>query len=93
MNRRFNNPWGAMVIDNLGGEAPTAANPVKGFDAAGKPVRLNTLINSQTNNDEFTMTTVIQFTCPDGLPTKLVLMGPKPVMVEVPFKMENVQLP
>lgn len=66
---------------------------IKGFDAAGKPVRLMTLTSSQTMNEEMTTTTSMQFTCPDGLPTKLVLMGSKTVLVEVPFRMENVTLP
>ena len=91
LNQRMN-PWGGLV-EMTGENAATTASSIKGFDAAGKPVRLMTLTTSQTNNDEMTMTTSMQFTCPDGLPWKLVLMGSKPVMVEVPFKMENVTLP
>ena len=91
LNQRLN-PWGALP-EMTGEVAATASTSIKGFDAAGKPVRLMTLTSSQTMSEEMTMTTSIQFTCPDGLPTKLVLMGSKPVMVEVPFKMENVTLP
>ena len=91
LNQRMN-PWGALA-EMTGEVATTAASSIKGFDAAGKPVRLMTLTSSQTMSEEMTMTTSMQFTCPDGLPTKLVLMGSKPVMVEVPFKMENVTLP
>jgi len=92
LSTRFNNPWAAMgIVDSSGPSNPP--NQVKGFDAAGKPVRLTVLTSSDSSNDEFTVSTVTQFTCPDGIPTKIVLMGAKPVMVEVPFKMENVPLP
>jgi hypothetical protein len=90
--QRFNNLWAMNGLDEL--SIPHASgNQVKGFDAAGKPVRLNVLTNSDSSSDEFTQTTLTQYSCPDGLPVKLVLTGPKPVMVEVPFKMENVPLP
>jgi hypothetical protein len=73
--------------------APTPGSKIKGFDAAGKPVRMTSLSVSDFSSDEFTTTTVMQYACPDGLPHKIVLTGPKPVLVDIPFKMENVQLP
>jgi hypothetical protein len=88
----FNNPWGAVFVEETS-LAPQTIHPVRGFDAAGKPVRLVPITNSETSNDEFTLSFTTQYTCPDGLPVKVVLYGPKPVLVEVPFKMENVPLP
>ena len=62
--------------------------------AAGKPVRMNAITTSESSNDDGTITSMVtQFACPDGFPVKLVLTGPKSVLVEVPFKMENVPLP
>ena len=94
LNNRFN-AWGGggmmMGLEDSISLPPT--HVVKGFDAAGKPVRMNVLTNSETNTDEFTQSTTTQYSCPDGLPVKIVLTGAKPVLVEVPFKMENVQLP
>lgn len=92
-NNGFNNMWGGGILVEDTGLAPAMIHPVKGFDAAGKPVRLTTITNSESSTDEFTQSTTTQYTCPDGLPVKLVLYGPKPVLVEVPFKMENVPLP
>jgi hypothetical protein len=71
----------------------SVGSQVKAFDAAGKPLKLNVLSTSETSNQEFQITTTVQFSCPDGLPTKLVVMGSKPAMIEVPFRMENVPLP
>jgi len=89
----FNNPWGnVMIVDEMS-VAPASPQKVRGFDAAGKPVRLVTLTNSESSTDEFTQSFITQYTCPDGLPVRVVLYGPKPVLVEVPFKMENVPLP
>jgi hypothetical protein len=85
------NPWGPNVMFELQA-IPASTTLLKGYDAAGKPVRLSVLTNSGSS-DEFTQTTSTQYICPDGLPVKLVLTGSKPVMVEVPFKMENVPLP
>ncbi|MFO0802029.1 MAG: hypothetical protein U0791_02750 [Gemmataceae bacterium] len=87
----FPNPWGGLVVEES--LPATAPNQVRGFNAAGKPVRLVTLTNSETSADEFTQSFTTQYTCPDGLPVRVVLYGPKPVLVEVPFKMENVPLP
>ena len=90
----FNNPWANQIaiVDEMTLASPTP-QLVRGFDAAGKPVRLHPLTNSETSSDEFTLSFTTQYTCPDGLPVKLVLYGPKPVLVEVPFKMDNVPLP
>jgi len=88
---RFN-PLGAMlIVEEAGGQTP--GYRVRGFDAAGKPVRLTNPTNSDNSTDELVQVMVNQYTCPDGIPAKLVFYGPKPVMVEVPFKMENVPLP
>lgn len=87
----FNPFMGLMVVDSVG--PANQPSPIRGFDAAGKPVRLNVLTSSDSSNDEFTISTITQFTCPEGVPAKIVYLGPKPVMVEVPFRMENVQLP
>jgi hypothetical protein len=92
MNNRFGNPWAGLVVDSMEPSQPVN-HTVKGYDAAGKPVRMTVLTNSETSADEFTVSTVTQYSCPDGLPVKVVLHGPKPVLVEVPFKLENVPLP
>jgi hypothetical protein len=83
-------PWGMIELSGL----TRVNNQVKAYDAAGKAVRLSAITTSEFSNDDGTGTSMVfQFTCPDGLPTKLVLTGPRPVLVEVPFKMENVPLP
>jgi hypothetical protein len=90
--QRFNQ-WGPVQVQ-VGFEATgPAASPFRAFDAAGKPVKVTVGETNTSSTDGTTMTTSTGLTFPDGLPAKLVLMGPKPVVVEVPFKMENITLP
>jgi hypothetical protein len=89
--QRFNQ-WGPMqVVVGFETTGP-AASPIRAFDAAGKPVKV-TVGETNTSGNDGTLTTSMGLTFPDGLPAKLVLMGPRPVVVEVPFKMENITLP
>ena len=92
-NRRAVNFWNGGMLLESSGVPDVAGSLLKGFDAAGQPVRMMSITSSNTSNDEFAVSSIIQFKCPDGLPTRLVLLGSKPTMVEVPFKMENVPLP
>ena len=89
---RRRNPWGGPLM-------PEPARPegftaqVHGVDAAGRlvgPVGGT----STTSDDGLTLTTVSEVLYPaGGKPARLVLTGPKPVPVEVPFVLENVPLP
>ena len=87
--QRRRNPWGPLwpTSDLEGG------NQVKVFDAAGNPLTARTTNTTQFGNDEFTVTTVSQLTFRAGVPAKVVVVGSRPVAVEVPFRMENVPLP
>ena len=71
----------------------STGNRLKGFDAAGKAVRMTASAASDFSSDGTTMTAHTRYTCPDGFPVKVVYIGTKSVIVEVPFKMENVPLP
>lgn len=70
-------------------------NRVEAFDAAGKPFPLTS--NAFTDMSDDGMVTIQTYTMTyragQGLPAKLVVVGPKLVTVEVPFVMENVPLP
>lgn len=87
--RRRLNPWGPVWPDR--GLEDT--NRIKVLDAAGKMLTAGTTSTTQFGNDEFSITTVSQLTFRAGVPAKVVVVGSKPVAVEVPFRMENVPLP
>jgi hypothetical protein len=70
-------------------------NRVEAFDAAGKPMTLSTSSFSDISDDGLVsiQTYTMTFRAGQGTPTKLVVVGPKLMTVEVPFVMENVPLP
>jgi hypothetical protein len=78
-------------------EAPrmTQGNRVEAFDADGKPFALTSNGYSDMSDDGMTTVQTLTLTFRHGLgvPAKLVVVGPKPVTVEVPFVLENVPLP
>ena len=86
--QRMRNPWGAMWPERT---TRMTGNQVKVTDAAGKQLHPGSTSGS---DDGITMTMTMDFNLPAGVvPAKVQLVGPKPVVVEVPFKMENVPLP
>ncbi len=102
---QYPSPWSVSARRgfNPGGmwpEQPRAANQnptVQAFDANGKQM-LSQNINggySDSSDDGMTMFQHINLTFRKdaGVPAKLVLVGPRPVVVEVPFVLENVPLP
>jgi hypothetical protein len=74
---------------------PSQGNRVEAFDAAGK--RLAWSSSGSVGFSDDGMLTIqtysMTFRAEQGLPAKLVVVGPKIVTVEVPFVMENVPLP
>ncbi|MBN9118063.1 MAG: hypothetical protein J0I06_02660, partial [Planctomycetes bacterium] len=101
---QYPSPWsvGARRGWNPGGiwpEAPRAMNQtptVQAFDAAGKPMTTSAFgghtdssDDGQTMHQHLTLT----FRKGAGAPAKFVVTGPRPMVVEVPFVMENVPLP
>src|SRR5262245_29035979 len=74
---------------------PGQGYTVQAFDAAGKPFPANN--NGMTDLSDDGMITIqtfqFSFRKEAGVPAKLVVVGPKTVLVEVPFVMENVTLP
>lgn len=100
MRVRTENPnvWnnvGAAVRMLAGGR--NGIGQLKFFDAAGKPVRQPSIQESMQNDDGLTVTNENLYSFPRtdaaGRPTKLVLVGNKPMTLEVPFRLENVRLP
>ena len=76
---------------------PSLAKTVQAFDANGKPFPL-TANNSYTeiggDDGSISLQTMeFRFRPGIGVPAKLVVVGPKTVLVEIPFAMENVPLP
>ncbi|HEV3437440.1 MAG TPA: hypothetical protein VG122_08775 [Gemmata sp.] len=84
---------------NPGWPEPPRANTqerrVEAFDEAGKPFPVNSTSYNDMSDDGLVNIQMMTFTFrPDiGLPAKLVVVGPKPVIVQIPFAMENVPLP
>ena len=68
---------------------------MQAFDAAGKPFPVSSSGTTDMSDDGTTNVQTIQFTFRGeaGLPAKLVVVGSRAVFVEVPFVLENVQLP
>ncbi len=104
LHMQFPSPWSVNARRgwNPGGiwpEAPRLANPlptVQSFDANGKLLPAAPITNfSDSSDDGLTMhqTITLNFRKDAGVPAKLVVVGPRPMVVEVPFVMENVPLP
>ena len=74
---------------------PALGRSVQAFDATGKPFPVTTSGNTDLSDDGMINIQTMQFTfrAGVGLPAKIVVVGPKAVFVEVPFVLENVQLP
>ena len=72
-----------------------ATGTLQVLDAAGKPMRAGTSGRSGPNFDGITMqqNLTMNFAKGAGAPAKLIVTGPRPLIVEVPFVMENVPLP
>lgn len=93
-------PW-ARRVSNPGGIWPESPRPgatptVQAFDAAGKAIGAassggytDSSDDGQTMYQHVTMT----FRKDAGVPAKFVVTGPRPMVVEVPFVLENVPLP
>ncbi len=101
---QYPSPWsiGARRGWNPGGiwpEAPSRMNQmptVQAFDAAGKAMSgSNNTGFTDSSDDGQTMyqTLTLTFRKDAGVPAKLVVVGPRPMVVEIPFVMENVPLP
>lgn len=97
-------PWavGARRGWNPGGvwpEPPRGAGQtpvVKAFDAAGKELAGSSGGGYGTSGDDgqtLVQQMSLTYRKEVGVPAKLVLVGPRPVIVEVPFVLENVPLP
>jgi hypothetical protein len=100
-------PWSVSARRgwNPGGiwpEAPRAGNQtptLQVFDAGGKQIHAQRTtpgaVADLADFDGMTMTQnlTMQFAKGASLPAKLVVVGPRPMIVEVPFAMENVPLP
>jgi hypothetical protein len=92
-NRRNRlNPWGAPFWPQAPQE-PGTGNSLRAIDAAGKLVSGGTTVNTEISDDGETLVQVYQMTFRSGPPAKFVVVGPRMVTVEVPFRMENVPLP
>lgn len=83
-------PFGGAV--SLGGVGQLSLT-----DAAGKAIRQVAVTNSQMSDDGFKQTCEMEMTIPKspiyGPPKRLLVIGNKPVQVEVPFRLENVRMP
>jgi hypothetical protein len=101
---QYPSPWSVSARRgfNPGGlwpEAPRQGNAmpvVRAFDAAGKPmVTTGGQSHSDSSDDGQTLMqhTTLTYAKSAGVPAKLVVTGPRPLIVEVPFVMENVPLP
>jgi hypothetical protein len=85
--------WGpAWPETNRPGAVPPK---LQGYDAAGNPVSgASSAPHSETSDDQAVLTqTFTMVYRPDRVPAKLVVLGPRTIAVEVPFRLENVPLP
>ena len=100
----YPSPWVAMARKrrfnfNMGWPEPpqpqSMSRTLQPFDAAGKPFPVTTSGHTDFSDDGQIHIQTMQFTFrgESGLPAKLVVVGPRTVFVEVPFALENVQLP
>ncbi|QJW94867.1 HEAT repeat domain-containing protein [Frigoriglobus tundricola] len=91
--RRGGNPGGIWP------EVPRASNQtptVQSFDATGKAVPATVASNYTDSSDDGQVLMQhlgLSFRKDAGVPSKLVVVGPRAMTVEVPFVMENVPLP
>jgi hypothetical protein len=85
------NPWGPFWPEPPRG--PSAGKELRALDAAGKPVGGMMNLATDISDDGETLTQVFQMTFRNGPPAKFLVVGPRMVTVEVPFKMVNVPLP
>lgn len=100
---QYPSPWSANARRgfNPGGlwpEAPRSPNQspaVQAFDAAGKALTPNVNTGyTDSGDDGLTMHHHLTLSFRKGAaPAKFVVVGPRPLVVEVPFVMENVPLP
>jgi hypothetical protein len=100
----YPSPWVAMARKkrfNFAMGWPELPQPqsmtrsLQAFDAEGKPFPVTTSGHTDFTDDGQINIQTMQFTFrgESGLPAKLVVVGPRSVFVEVPFVLENVQLP
>lgn len=90
--RRGFNPGGLWPEQPRNGGMPS----VQAFDAAGKTMGASTSTGYTDSSDDGTtmnQNITMTFRKDAGVPAKLVVVGPRPVTVEVPFVLENVPLP
>ncbi|MBP3953902.1 HEAT repeat domain-containing protein [Gemmata sp. G18] len=91
--RRGFNPGGIWPESPRATQTPT----VQAYDASGKQMLTQRSTGDYNDSsDDGTMMfqhITMTFRKDAGAPAKVVLVGPRPVIVEVPFVMENVQLP
>jgi hypothetical protein len=98
---QFPSPWAVNMRKRMWGggfsESPRTQQPnrVEAFDAEGKPFPLTNHGYTDMSDDGMTTTQTMAISFPQGkgVPAKLVVIGPKPVLVEVPFVLENITLP
>ena len=101
---QYPSPWsvGARRGWNPGGIWPEAPRPgnqmpsVQAFDAAGKQMSGTSSSGYTDSSDDGTMMhqhLTLTYRKDAGVPAKFVVIGPRPLVVEVPFVMENVPLP
>jgi len=100
----YPSPWVAMARKKrfnfaMGWPEPpqpqSMTRSLRAFDAQGKPFPVTTSGHTDFSDDGQINIQTMQFTFrgESGLPTKLVVVGPRTAFVEVPFVLENVQLP
>jgi hypothetical protein len=98
----FPSPWAAQARRrgwNPGwpeAPRPGQGNQIKAFDAADKPLPAvnNGITTDMTDDGTITIQTIqLSFRKESGLPARLVVVGPRTVIVEVPFAMQDVALP
>jgi hypothetical protein len=97
----YPSPWVARRKQNgiapLWPEPPRQegmTNQVKALDAAGRPVdSTSDLIDLRDDGDNIIMVQQFNFPREAGVPAKLVVVGPRSAVVEIPFRIENVPLP
>lgn len=104
----YPSPWavsarrrGFNPLFNLGfpeaPQHPSLSKTVQAFDANGKPFPLtgsNSFTDIGGDDGQTNIQTMeFRFRAGIGVPAKLVVFGPKTVLVEIPFVMENVLLP
>ena len=74
---------------------PSQGLRIEAFDAAGQPfpAMVKSCYEGSENGITDVQTVTLEFRAAAGFPAKLVAIGPKPVVVQIPFVLENVPLP